>query len=251
MHTGEIPTNTMIFSQGVLIGNGDFLEPGSFVIGDEKNPKIQLLCGASADEGEEIARLYRQGSTIQVAGHLHHGIGWVKVPVLQDCVSSSPTDKVVRPAETAPVPMAEDQPAPTNTLTQATPEPAQEPVTAPAAEQQPAPTYEPVAAPAPQPNTDALYRVGAGVSAPVALNSVEAEFTDEARRAKYQGVCIVSMIVDPQGNPQNPRVVRGLGMGLNERALEAVRRYRFKPAMLNGRTPVPVMISVEVNFRLY
>jgi TonB family protein len=147
--------------------------------------------------------------------------------------------------------MAEDQEAPTNTLTQATPEPAQEPVTTPAAEQQPAPTYEPVAAPAPQPNTDALYRVGAGVSAPVPLNSVEAEFTDEARRAKYQGVCIVSMIVDAQGNPQNPRVVRGLGMGLNERALEAVRRYRFKPAMLNGRTPVPVMISVEVNFRLY
>jgi TonB family protein len=95
-----------------------------------------------------------------------------------------------------------------------------------------------------------LYRVGGGVSAPVPLNNVEAEFSDEARRAKYQGVCIISLIVDAQGNPQNPRVVRALGMGLDEKALEAVRKYKFKPAM-RGNTPVPVMISVEVNFRLY
>jgi TonB family protein len=95
-----------------------------------------------------------------------------------------------------------------------------------------------------------LYRVGGGVSAPVPLNNVEAEFSDEARRAKYQGVCIISLIVDAQGNPQNPRVVRALGMGLDEKALEAVRKYKFKPAM-KGNTPVPVMISVEVNFRLY
>jgi len=93
--------------------------------------------------------------------------------------------------------------------------------------------------------------VGGGVSAPVPLNSVEAEFTDEARRAKYQGVCLVSMIIDAQGNPQSARVVRGLKMGLNEKALEAARKYRFKPAMLDGKTPVPVMITVEVNFRLY
>lgn len=95
-----------------------------------------------------------------------------------------------------------------------------------------------------------LYHVGGGVSAPVPLNSVEAEFSDEARRAKYQGVCLISLIVDAQGNPQNPRVVRALGMGLDEKALEAVRKYKFKPAM-KGNTPVPVMITVEVNFRLY
>ena len=96
-----------------------------------------------------------------------------------------------------------------------------------------------------------LYRVGGGVSAPVALNSVEAEFSDEARRAKYQGVCLISLIVDAQGNPQNPRVVRALGMGLDEKAIEAVKKYKFKPAMKDGKTPVPVMITVEVNFRLY
>jgi len=96
-----------------------------------------------------------------------------------------------------------------------------------------------------------LERIGGRVSAPVALNDVEAEFSDEARRAKYQGVCLISLIVDAQGNPQNPRVVRALGMGLDEKALEAVRKYKFKPAMKDGKTPVPVMITVEVNFRLY
>jgi len=96
-----------------------------------------------------------------------------------------------------------------------------------------------------------VYQIGGRVSAPVPLNSVEAEFSDEARRAKYQGVCLISMIVDANGMPQNPRVVRALGMGLDEKALEAVRKYRFKPAMKDGKTPVPVMITVEVNFRLY
>jgi protein TonB len=95
------------------------------------------------------------------------------------------------------------------------------------------------------------YHVGGGISAPVALNTVEAEFSDEARRAKYQGVVLIQMIVDAHGNPQNPRVIRPLGMGLDEKALEAVRQYRFKPAMKDGKTPVPVMITVEVNFRLY
>jgi TonB family protein len=96
-----------------------------------------------------------------------------------------------------------------------------------------------------------LERIGGRVSAPVALVSPEAEFSDEARRAKYQGVCLIYVIVDAQGNPQNPRVVRTLGMGLDEKALEAVRKYKFKPAMKDGKTPVPVGITVEVNFRLY
>ena len=95
-----------------------------------------------------------------------------------------------------------------------------------------------------------LYRVGGGVSAPVPLNSVQAEFTDAARRAKYQGVCLVSTIVDRNGMPQDVRVVRKLDYGLDQSALDAVRRYRFKPAMRNGE-PVPTMVTIEVNFRLY
>jgi TonB family protein len=79
---------------------------------------------------------------------------------------------------------------------------------------------------------------------------VDPEFSDEARRNKYQGIVVVSLIVDAQGNPQNPKVVRPLGMGLDEKALEAVMKYKFKPAMSNGK-PVPVMINVEINFRIY
>jgi TonB family protein len=96
-----------------------------------------------------------------------------------------------------------------------------------------------------------VYQIGGGVSAPVAIFTPEAEFSDEARRAKYQGVCLISLIVDAQGNPQGPRVIRALGMGLDEKALEAVRKYKFKPAMKDGRTAVPVRITIEVNFRLY
>jgi TonB family protein len=96
-----------------------------------------------------------------------------------------------------------------------------------------------------------LYHIGGSVSTPVPLFIVDAEFSDEARRAKLQGVCLISLTVDAQGNPQNPQVVRALGMGLDEKALEAVRKYRFKPAMKDGRIPVPVRVTVVVNFRLY
>lgn len=96
-----------------------------------------------------------------------------------------------------------------------------------------------------------IYKVGGDISAPVLLNTVAAKYTDKARRAKYQGVCLIQMTVDAQGNPQNPRVVRPLGMGLDEKALEAVRQYKFKPAMKDGKTPVAVMVTIEVNFKLY
>ncbi len=96
-----------------------------------------------------------------------------------------------------------------------------------------------------------IERVGGLISAPVPLITPEAEFSDEARRAKYQGEVMITLIVDAQGNPINPRVVRPLGMGLDEKALEAVRKYKFKPALKGGRTPVPVMIMIAVNFRLY
>lgn len=91
---------------------------------------------------------------------------------------------------------------------------------------------------------------GGGVSAPQLIYSVDPEFSDEARRAKYQGICVVSVIVDAQGNPQHVRVVRPLGMGLDEKAVEAVKQYRFKPAVYKGH-PVPVEVDVEVNFRIY
>jgi protein TonB len=98
---------------------------------------------------------------------------------------------------------------------------------------------------------DGIYTPGVGgVSQPIPIFTPEAEFSDEARRQKYQGVCIISVIIDQQGNPQNPRFVQRLGMGLDEKALEAVLKYRFKPARKDGK-PVAVRISVMVNFRLF
>jgi protein TonB len=95
-----------------------------------------------------------------------------------------------------------------------------------------------------------LMHVGGGVSSPVPIFEPEAEFSDEARRAKFQGVVVVYLIVDAQGNPQNVKVSQPLGMGLDEKAVEAVRKYKFKPAMFHGKA-VPVPINIEVNFRLY
>jgi TonB family protein len=95
-----------------------------------------------------------------------------------------------------------------------------------------------------------VYQVGGGVTAPVPLNSVEARYTDAARKARIQGLCWVSFIVDTNGLPQNAKVVRGLDPGLDQKALEAVSKYRFKPAMKDGR-PVAVMISVQVDFQLH
>jgi TonB family protein len=95
-----------------------------------------------------------------------------------------------------------------------------------------------------------IYHVGGGVSAPVVTYSVDPEYSDEARRAKYTGIVMVSLVVDAQGLPEQVHVARSLGMGLDERAIEAVRQYKFKPAMYQGK-PVPVQVQIEVNFQIY
>lgn len=95
-----------------------------------------------------------------------------------------------------------------------------------------------------------LMSVGGGVSAPQVVHSAEPAFTDEARRANYQGNVSVQLIVDSQGNPQNVRLVSHLGMGLDDKAIEAVRQYKFKPAMYQGH-PVAVQIIIDVDFHLH
>jgi protein TonB len=94
------------------------------------------------------------------------------------------------------------------------------------------------------------YQVGGGVSAPQILYGPEAEFSDEARRAKYQGGVDVDIIVGADGLVKYSRVVRDPGMGLAQKALEAVRTYRFKPSMKDGK-PVAVHVTIEVEFTIY
>jgi protein TonB len=93
-------------------------------------------------------------------------------------------------------------------------------------------------------------RIGGGVSAPVLIYSVEPEFSEEARKAKVAGNVLVNLYVDQNGLPSHVRVIRGVGMGLDEKAVEAVKQYRFKPAMENGK-PVLVELNVEVNFQIF
>ncbi|MGA7158265.1 MAG: energy transducer TonB [Acidobacteriaceae bacterium] len=91
--------------------------------------------------------------------------------------------------------------------------------------------------------------IGGGVSRPEVLYQVEPEFSEEARKAKFSGNVEVYLWVDADGKPSHIRVVRGVGMGLDEKAVEAVRQYRFKPAMKNGK-PVTVDLYVDVNFQI-
>jgi TonB family protein len=95
-----------------------------------------------------------------------------------------------------------------------------------------------------------VMSVGGGVSAPIVVHSVDPEFTSEARTANFQGSVTIQLIVDAQGNPQNVHVVRHLGMGLDDKAIEAVRQYKFKPAMYEGH-PVAVQLVIEVAFHLH
>lgn len=93
------------------------------------------------------------------------------------------------------------------------------------------------------------YRIGGGVSAPSLVYKVEPEYSEEARKAKFQGSVLLQVVVDDKGNPRDIRVVRPLGLGLDEKAIEAVQKWRFKPGFLNGKA-VPVQAMIEVNFRL-
>src|ERR1041385_2821589 len=95
-----------------------------------------------------------------------------------------------------------------------------------------------------------VFRVGGGVSAPKAIFAPDPEYSEEARKAKYQGVCVLSLIVGPDGKPRDIHVARSLGLGLDEKAIQAVNQWKFDPAQKDGK-PVAVAINVEVQFRLY
>ena len=100
-----------------------------------------------------------------------------------------------------------------------------------------------------RPSASGVSKIGNGVSAPSVLQKVEPEYSEAARLARYKGAVVLGLDVGVDGTAQNLRVVRGLGLELGEKAVEAVRKWKFRPAMRNGEA-VPVMATVEVNFRL-
>jgi len=98
--------------------------------------------------------------------------------------------------------------------------------------------------------TSKPFRVGGGVTPPKMLRHVEPTFTQAARDLHLQGITILSVIVDEKGEPQVTGIARPLGAGLDDQAIESVRKWRFAPATRNGE-PVPVEVMLEVNYHLY
>ncbi len=94
-----------------------------------------------------------------------------------------------------------------------------------------------------------VYKIGGGVSSPQLLTKVEPEYSEEARKAKFQGTVLLYVEVDEKGLPRNIRVIRPLGLGLDQKAIEAVEKWKFIPGKKDGK-PVAVQAQIEVNFRL-
>ncbi len=97
--------------------------------------------------------------------------------------------------------------------------------------------------------TAGAVRVGGGVSVPSLQRKTEPEYSEDARKSKYQGNVLINLEVDPAGIATNLRISRMLGLGLDRKAMEAVKQWQFKPGMRDGK-PIKVMATIEVNFRL-
>lgn len=99
------------------------------------------------------------------------------------------------------------------------------------------------------PRPSGTFGIRGGVSAPKLILSVEPEYSPEARKAKFQGTVVLSATVGVDGIPRDIKVARPLGMGLDERAIECVSKWRYAPALRDGQA-VPSRVTLEVSFRL-
>jgi TonB family protein len=104
----------------------------------------------------------------------------------------------------------------------------------------------PVAPPKP---AAGVHKIGGAVAAPKLVQKVEPAYSEEARLAQYEGRVVIYTEIGPDGRAHNTRVMRGLGLGLDERAIDAIGQWRFEPGKKDGR-PVTVAATIEVNFRL-
>lgn len=95
-----------------------------------------------------------------------------------------------------------------------------------------------------------IQHVGSGVSAPKAIYAPDPDFSDQARKAKYQGTVVMNVLIDATGRVARIKLTRPLGMGLDEKAMEKITTWKFNPATRDGQ-PVAVEVNVEVSFNLY
>ena len=101
----------------------------------------------------------------------------------------------------------------------------------------------------PQPDTNGAYKVGGGVSAPRVQSRSDPEYTVQAKDAKVEGTVLLSVVVGTDGLAHYINVVKGIGNGLDEKAVEAVQKWSFEPGLKDGQ-PVDVRASIEINFKL-
>lgn len=94
-----------------------------------------------------------------------------------------------------------------------------------------------------------VRRIGGNVKAPALVHKVEPQYTEEARLAKYEGTAVLYVEVGHDGVPRNLRILSEVGLGLTEKALDAIAQWKFQPGVKDGQ-PVTVAATVEVNFRL-
>jgi TonB family protein len=105
-----------------------------------------------------------------------------------------------------------------------------------------------VGSPSRPPFTTAL-RVGGDVKAPIVVSRVEPAYSEEARKARVSGIVIVEAMIDKEGNVTDVNVLKPLPFGLDQAAIDAVKQWKFKPAMKDGQ-PVDVAFNLTVNFKL-
>jgi len=247
---GEIPVGAKVVAQGKISHFGQAATrfgPGLFaVIQDEQQSAKTLMCAIRGkEEAAEAGSLYHVGvvgeylMTASIAGE-------PPMPALYDCFMAGPQKDVVRPSTVAdlPTPNTETGVAAANhesVLDRLDKEGNANVVTAPKPEK--------------QAETDALmagkvYKVAGGVRAPRAIYAPDPDYSDAARKANFGGTVVLWLIVGPDGKPRDIKVARALGMGLDEKAIEAVQQWKFDPAIKDGN-PVAVQINVEVSFRTY
>ena len=98
--------------------------------------------------------------------------------------------------------------------------------------------------------TGEICRVGGPVKAPKGIYMPNPEYSEPARRAKFHGTVMVGLVLGADGVPRDIWIIRGVGMGLDEKSIEAVRQWKFEPAIKDGQ-PVAVFLNAETMFRLY
>jgi TonB family protein len=217
------------------------------------DPFLEYAATESADRKRFLG-------AVLVAVAAHCGLLWVHTPEPSRLLAAAETRPIVhlievlryRPPETPPEPQLPKPRARRMPMPDPTPD-APEPQSMAEVERLPVDAIDDlelfVPASAPPAAADEIYRVGGEVTRPVKVHSPAPVYTEIARRARVQGLVVIQAVIDRDGNVVSAEVLRGLPMGLDQAALDAVRQWRYEPATLRGR-PVAVTFTLTVRFEL-